>query len=148
MAIFHGVELRDWFIKTLPGKNIKEKINNLDLIFHKLIQREMINIIAVKKQHSSRCSLNILKLNAAIRAFTKRKHLAIIDFPIEMIKKSLLVGKQNKKHLIEEVQRLYPVVYYEYKREKNNKSRYLTRMFEAIALGIVCNKKFGDKRKH
>jgi len=49
--------------------------------------------------------------------------------------------------MTEEVASMYPVVFHEHEREKRNKTKYLTRMFEAIALGIVCFNQLDNGKK-
>ncbi|MCX6168683.1 MAG: hypothetical protein NTX65_05065 [Ignavibacteriales bacterium] len=147
VAIFNDSDLRDWFIKSLNGKTLKEKIKNLVGYGSDYIERFNIDVVAIKKMHSSRSSLALTKLNESIKNIGRQKHLAIIEYPISAIEKTLLSGKTNKRLLTEEVLIIYPVVYHEYEREKKNKSRYLTRMFEAIAMGVVCFQNLGTRQR-
>ena len=147
IAIMNGSDLRDWFVKSLSRKSVKERITYLIEITTDFIQRFNIDTLAIKKLHPSRSSPTLNKLNESIKTIARNEQISIIEYPISLIERTLLVGKANKKLLTEEVLRIYPIVYHEYKREEKNKNRYLTRMFEAIALGIVCNQTLDSKHK-
>jgi len=147
VAILNGSDLRDWFVKSLSGKSVKEKVAALIEITTDYTQRFHIDALAIKKLHPSRSSPNLNKLSDSIKAIARNEHLSIIEYPISTIERSLLIGKTNKKLLIDEVLRIYPVIYHDYEREQRNKNRYLTRMFEAIALGIVCNQTLDSNKR-
>lgn len=147
VAIMNGSDLRDWFVKSLNGNSVKEKLTNLHTIIFDYVERFNIDALALKKLHPSRSSPTLNKLNESIKTVVRNKHLAIVEYPISVIEHTLISGKTNKKLLTEEVLKIYPIVYHEYEREKKNRSRYLTRMFEAIALGIVCNQTLDSKQK-
>jgi Holliday junction resolvasome RuvABC endonuclease subunit len=146
-AIFNDSDLRDWFVKSLTGKTIGEKIKNLITCVSQFIERFHIDVIATKKIHPSRSSKALAKLDESIKVLVKKEHLTIYEYPIISIEHALLSGKANKKLLTEEVHKIYPTVYHEYQREKKNKNRYLTRMFEAIAMGVVCIQSLDSKQR-
>lgn len=147
VARLKGSDLQDWFVKSLNGKSVKEKITYLIKITTDYLQRFNIDAFAIKKLHPSRSSPTLNKLSESIKSVARNDHLSIIEYPISTIERSLLIGKTNKKLLIDEVLRIYPVIYHDYEREQNNKSRYLTRMFEAIALGVVCNQTLDTNKR-
>ena len=138
VAIFIDTDLRDWFIKSIPNIPVREKAEYVKTFISDLIERFNINTLAVKKLHPARQSKNLTELVSVIKELGKRMNVSVIDLPLQTVEQLLLNGKPNKKRLTEEVAAMYPVVFHEYEREKKNKSRYLTRMFEAIALGIMC----------
>lgn len=138
VAIFVDADLRDWFVKSIPNRSIKEKAEYVKEYLNLVAERFQINVLAIKKLHKSRQSKNLSELAAGIKEAQKKLNVSVREFPLHELEQFLVQGKPNKKKLIEEVAQLYPVVIHEYEREKKNKSRYLTRMFEAIALGIVC----------
>lgn len=146
VAIMNGSDLRDWFVKSLSGESVKKRITYLIESTTDFIQRFNINTLAIKKLHPSRSSPNLKKLSESVKTIARNEHLSIIEYPISTIERSLLIGKTNKKLLINEVLRIYPIIYHDYEREKKNKNRYLTRMFEAIALGVVCNQALDSKK--
>ncbi len=138
VAVFIDTDLRDWFVKSIPSISIKGKSEYVIEFISGLIERFNINLLAVKKLHPSRQSKNLTELVSVIKKLGKRMNVSVIELPLQTVEQSLLNGKPNKKRLTEEVAEMYPFVFHEYEREKKNRSRYLTRMFEAIALGIVC----------
>lgn len=138
VAIFVDSDLRDWFIKSLPETSLPEKADYIKSFITNLIERFQINVLVLKKLHPARQSQNLIDLVSVIKSAGKHTNISIIEFPIQAIEQSLLKGKLNKKRLTDEVAAMYPVVFHEYEREQKNKNKYLTRMFEAIALGIVC----------
>ena len=148
VAIMNGSDLRDWFVKSLHGKSVKEKLNYLHTIISDYIERFNIDALALKKLHPSRSSPTLNRLNESIKTVARDKHQSIVEYPISVIEHTLMSGKTNKKLLTEEILKIYPIVYHEYAREKKNKNRYLTRMFEAIALGVVCNQTLDSKQKN
>ncbi len=138
VAIFVDTDLRDWFVKSIPTIPLKEKEEFAKAFISDLIERFNINTLAIKKLHPARQSKNLMELVSIIKNVEKKTNISFAEFPLYAIEQSLIQGKLNKKRLAEEVTQRYPVIIHEYEREKKNKSRYLTRMFEAIALGIVC----------
>ena len=147
VAIFIDTDLRDWFVKSIPNIPVKEKSEYVIEFISGLIERFNINILAVKKLHPARQSKNLAELVSVIKELGKRMNVSVIDLPLQKVEQLLLNGKPNKKRLTEEVAAMYPVVFHEYEREKRNKSKYLTRMFEAIALGIVCFNRLDNGHK-
>lgn len=138
VAIFVDSDLRDWFIKSLPEPSIQEKASHIKSFIADAIERFHINVLALKKLHPARQSQNLIDLVDVMKTVGRQANTSIIEFPIDVIEQFLLKGKLNKKRLAEEVASMYPVVFHEFEREKKNKNKYLTRMFEAIALGDLC----------
>ena len=147
VAIFIDTDLRDWFVKSIPNTSIKGKSEYVIEFISGLIERFNINVLAVKKLHPARQSKNLSDLVSKIKGVEKKINVSVSEFSLQAIEQLLLNGKPNKKRLTEEVAAMYPVVFHEYEREKRNKSKYLTRMFEAIALGIVCFNQLDNGKK-
>ncbi len=138
VAIFVDTDLRDWYVKSIPNLSIKDKAEYVKEFIGGLIDHFNINILAMKKLHEARQSRNLSELVSKIKEAQKKLNIRVKEYPLQTIEQSLVQGKQNKRKLVDEVAQLYPVIIHEHEREKKNKSRYLTRMFEAIALGVVC----------
>jgi len=137
VAIFIDTDLRDWFVKSIPNIPVKEKAEYVKEFLSDLIERFNINAMAIKKLHPARQSKNLMELVSVIKGIEKKSDVSITEFSLHAIEQFLIEGKPNKDRLSEVVAEMYPVIFHEHEREKKNKSRYLTRMFEAIALGIV-----------
>jgi hypothetical protein len=138
VAIFVDSDLRDWLIKSIPEISMEGKADYIRSCIADIIERFNINVLAIKKLHPARQSKNLVDLVTVIQETGKRANASVIEFPIHVIEQFFIKGKLNKKRLVEEVAAMYPVVFHEYEREQKNKNKYLTRMFEAIAMGIVC----------
>lgn len=147
VAIFIDTDLRDWFVKSIPNIPAKEKSEYVIKFISGLIERFNINVLAVKKLHPARQSKNLSDIVSKIKGVEKKMNVSVSEFSLHAIEQFLIEGKLNKKRLAEEITQLYPVVFHEYEREKRNRSRYLTRMFEAIALGIVCFNQLDNGKK-
>jgi hypothetical protein len=132
IAFFNDTELREWGIKVIKGK----KTEGLLL---ELINRFSINVVTLKKLHPSRTSPALRTLVSSIGQIAKGHNLPLYDFSIGEIKEELLTPDQkNKTALMQEVALRHPFLFQEMQREEKNRNPYLIRMFEAIALGIVC----------
>jgi hypothetical protein len=148
VAIFHDSDLRDWYVKSIKGNTFSSKRSYLTRYLYNLIERRNPDILVIKKLHPAHSSSTLRKLNTSLQLIGRKKHLAILEYPITYVEHSLLSGKANKKLLTEEVSKIYPIINHDYERDKKNKSRYLTRMFEAIAMGIVCIQSLDKKQKN
>lgn len=147
IAIFNDTDLREWYIKSIRGSTIAEKIEYQNALVSNLIHRFDINVITIKKFHPSRISRNLNTFISHLRKTKRNRKIHVMEFSIDTIEYSLLQGKGNKKQLIDEVLTIYPILFHEYEREKRNKNPYLMRMFEAVALGIVGFNQL-DNQKH
>jgi len=140
IAVFQGSELLDWRIKILKGKWSKEKMKRAIEIVSEFIERYELNVLAIKKLHPSRRSLNLARLVAKIKEFSKRKGLKVYQYSIKDLEDFFSEEEKikNKKRLAEMMVSEYPHLFHEFKREKSHKNPYYFRMFEAVALASVC----------
>ncbi|WAC07986.1 MAG: hypothetical protein OS130_01945 [Thermodesulfobacteriota bacterium] len=140
VAFFQGPELKDLRIKVIEGREFKEKLKKTKAILSDLIARYEPNILAIKKLHPSRSSQNLNRLATRLKEFSKQKRLKVFEFPMKDLEKFLSIEKsiKNKRELQEAVVSRYPFLVNELSKEKKNKNSYFVRMFEAIALGVVC----------
>ncbi|WAC06742.1 MAG: hypothetical protein OS130_10830 [Thermodesulfobacteriota bacterium] len=140
IAFFHGPELKDWRIKVVEGRRFKDKLKKTKTILSDFFTRYEPNVLAIKKLHPSRSSLNLSRMVSRLKEFSKRQGLRVYEYSVKDLEKSLSSEKRikNKRELQEVVAALYPFLVNELNKEKKNKNPYFVRMFEAIALGIVC----------
>ena len=74
-----------------------------------------------------------------IKEFSRRKGLRVYQYSLKNLKDFFSLGtKVNRWQIAELVVTQYPFLIHLFEKEKRNKNPYLIRMFEAIALGIVC----------
>lgn len=138
IAILEGTSLKEWLVKSIRNTTPSERINCLKSIYETYIEQHEITAVVVKKLHPARSSQTLNNLVAVIKEIGKRSNITIMEFSIEQIKQFLFHRKANKKQLIEEITTTYPFLFHELERERKNKNRYFTRMFEAVALGTMC----------
>lgn len=139
LSVFEGADLRYWGIKVLKGKFSKEKIERIKEILSDFIDRYGINILAIKKLHHSRSSSNLKELVRKIKEYSKRKGLKVYQYSLKEMEDFFSPGvRANKRKMAERVVSQYPFLNHSLQKEKENKNPYFIRMFEAIALGMVC----------
>lgn len=139
LSVFEGSDLRYWGIKVLKGKFSKEKIERIKEILSDFLDRYGINILAIKKLHPSRSSPNLKELVRKIKEYSKRKGLKVRQYSLREMEDFFSPGvRANKREVAQRVVSQYPFLNHSLQKEKENKNPYFIRMFEAIALGMVC----------
>jgi Holliday junction resolvasome RuvABC endonuclease subunit len=139
IAVLQGEWLKDWRIKVLKGKWSKGKFDRAEEIITKLIEHHTPVALAIKKLHPSRSSLDLSYLVECIKDLAHSKGLPVRQYSIQEIKDFFSPeDKINKKGLAGIVAARLPDLYHDLEKEKNSKNPYLLRMFEAVALGVVC----------
>lgn len=142
LAIFQESDLRYWGIKVLKGRWSKNKILKVKIILSDLIGQYEPNVLAIKKLNPSRSSKNLNHLVANIREFLRRKILKVYQYTLKDLEKFFSPeGRINKKKMAELVVSHYPFLIHSFDKERKNKNPYFIRMFEAIALGVVCSRR-------
>lgn len=139
IAVLQGEWLKDWRIKVLKGKWSKEKFERAEAIITALIEHHKPDALAIKKLHPARSSLNLTYLVERIKDLAHLKGLPAHQYTIQEIKDFFSPGdKINKKGLAGTIAARLPDLFQDYQDEQRRKNPYLTRMFEAVAIGIVC----------
>jgi Holliday junction resolvasome RuvABC endonuclease subunit len=139
VAFFERSDLQYWGIKAFKGRYSKEKVKKIKMILSDFINRYGPNILAIKKLHPSRASTNLNQVAVKIRELSRRRGLRICQYSLKDLKNFFSLGiKINKKEMAELTVAQYPFLTHSFEKEKRNKNPYFIRMFEAIALGIVC----------
>jgi hypothetical protein len=117
VAVFEGSELKDWRLKVIKP-----------------------NVLAIKRLHPSRRSINLNQLVSRIKQLSKRKGLKIVRYSIKDLETFFSPAERiNKKKLAEMLATKYPALWHEFDKERHNKNPYHIRVFEAVALGAVCS---------
>jgi len=141
IAAFEGPELMDWRIKALGGKWSKEKMKRAMGIISDFIERYEPTVLAIKRLHPSRSSRNLKKLVEKIKKLARSRRLRVFQNSIKDLESFFNPEeKMNKKRLAEVIASEYPVLLHELSKEKRNKNAYHTRMFDAVALGMMAIK--------
>lgn len=138
IAIFNGAELSSWEVKVLKGRWSKEKLKKVREILLNLMDTYQPKVLAIKRLHPARSSINLHLLALRIREFARTRGLKVYQYSIEELENFFLNEKANKKELAEVIASKYPELIPELKKEKSHKNPYHTRTFEAVALGSMC----------
>ena len=139
IAVFDNSELREWRLKGLEGKGMPKKKKKVNEILSALIDRYGPNILAIKKLHPSRCSVHLVKLAAEIRDYCSKRGMKISSYSIGDLEDFLFPGERiNKTRLAQSLAANFPALKHEWIREEQNRNPYFIRLFEAVALGLVC----------
>lgn len=142
IAVFHGAELYDWTLKVIPKRRIPE-------LLHGYLNTHRVNVLALKKLHPSRTSKTLRDLVSKMKTMAQKNGLGIHEYSIDEVKMHFCPrGHANKMRIMEEVAARYSFLLPEMQHEQKVKTAYSLRMFEAVAIGIVCfNELDGKKEK-
>lgn len=144
-AVLQGESLRDWRIKVVNGKWSKEKYAKAGAIITKLIDYHQPDAVALKQLHPSRSSLHLCYLVEQIKDIAQEREIPVYRYSIQEIKNFFAPGERiNKKGLAGIVAARLPDLFHDFKKAERSKNLYLTRMFEAVALGIICFNKIDN----
>jgi Holliday junction resolvasome RuvABC endonuclease subunit len=139
IAVFADAEPMEWRLKGLKGKGIKKKLPKLREILSALIEFYHPTILSIKKLHPSRSSANLDMLAAEIKSFCRRRGLKVFSYSIQELEAFFGPAERiNKKRLAEMIVSECPALADELKRERRNRNPYFIRLFEAVAIGLVC----------
>jgi hypothetical protein len=139
IAVFDEYELREWRLKCLPAIPQKRKLEKVTNILVDYIKRYDLNVLAIKKIHSSRSSSNLESMVIHLMNHCMKKGLLAFTFSLNDVETFLSPQEKiNKKRLVEIVVSEYPDLLNEMNRERQNRNPYFLRLFEAVALGHVC----------
>jgi hypothetical protein len=139
VAIFDGTELCDWAVRVVKGKDIRAKRRFVRELIGEQSNRYGVSVLVLKKLNPARSSQSLRLIASEVTKFAASRGLALHEFSVGDIKARLLATERgNNRLLMEEVAARYPFLFREVQREEKNKNPYLIRMFEAVAMGIVC----------
>jgi Holliday junction resolvasome RuvABC endonuclease subunit len=140
-AIFQETDLREWGVKTFPGKWSKKKQGKIQRIVSDLITRYQVTAISIKKLHLSRSSRRLNDLVACLIGDSERSKLKVYQYSIREIKAFYSSYTEepikNKKDLSLAIATQHPILFTELEKERTHKNRYRSRMFEAVALASI-----------
>jgi len=153
MAVFHGNQLIDWRVKVLRGRWSELKLEKAISIVDAIIDRYRPEHLAIKKLHPARSSESLNDMIDRLEKLALRNGIRLHRYSIKQIEAFLCGEKRkNKRNLAEAVAAIYPELYLELqieypkpkdeKKKEKLKSPYHIRMFEAVALGVVCTNEF------
>jgi hypothetical protein len=139
IAFFKKSNLQYWGIKVFKGKHSEKKTTKIKMVLSDFINRYGPNVLVIKRLHHSRTSKNLNQVVMKIKELSRRKGLRVCRYSLKDLKDYFSLGiKISKREMAELVAAQYPFLTHTFEKEKRNKNPYFIRMFEAIALGIVC----------
>lgn len=138
-AAFRGSELLDWGMRVISAQTPRGAVRVAGQIVKEAIERFQPDTLAVKRLHASRSSASLDRLADSIRELSHSRKLEFHQYSITELKNILCSDAEgNKRRLAAEVVATYPVLSHAFQQEMANRNPYYHRMFEAVALGIVC----------
>jgi len=138
-AAFRGPELLDWGVRVITAKTPRGRVRVAGHILKEAIERFQPDTLAVKRLDSSRSSTSLDRLTDSIRELSRRRKLKVHQYSITQLKHGLCSEVNgNKRRLAAEVAGTYPILSRYFQKEMANRHPYHLRMFEAVALGVVC----------
>jgi Holliday junction resolvasome RuvABC endonuclease subunit len=139
-AAFRGPELVDWGVRVNRGTTSRGRTKVAKAILIEAMERFQPDVLAVKQLHPSRTSSNLTGFSDSITELARRRKIRLCQHSIGQLKAALcpLETTGNKRQLAKAVTALYPILTHDFQTEMANRYAYHVRMFEAVALGIVC----------
>jgi Holliday junction resolvasome RuvABC endonuclease subunit len=139
LAVFCGQELIDWGIRVIKKRNLEDKIALAKSVVCAVIAQHEVKIMAIKRLHPSRTSVNLERLAAAITTLASSQGLRVYQYPVEQVETAICgTAKISKKKLAKTICETYSFLERELEKEMTSRNPYHTRMFEAVALGLTC----------
>lgn len=145
VAVVQGSELRDWRIKGVSGKEIKEKVENAKRMLGWFIERYGVDVLIIKELHPARGSANLKKLVSSLKSFARRKGLRVYEYTIDQVKECFDEAA-NKRELAEMMVECYSALQHELMKERSNRNSYHIRVFEAVALAAAYLSRLRGRR--
>ncbi len=138
ISILVDTDLREWAIKSIKGFSFKSTKIRAQAIITRYINEFDVEVLVLKKPDPQRSSKNLKNLVRAIQNISRKKNIHTITYSLNEIKQALITQKRkNKSNLLYEVTSHYPFLRGQFEKEKNQRNKYYTRMFESIALGLT-----------
>jgi len=139
LAVFCGQELIDWGIRVIKKRSLEDKLALAKSLVSAMIAQHEAKILAIKRLHPSRTSVNLARLAATLTALASSAGLRVCEYPLEQVETALCgTQKVSKKKLAKTISETYPFLERELVKEMASRNPYHTRMFEAVALGLTC----------
>lgn len=138
IAIFDGSDLIDWGVKVIDGRSASDKPLQAVGIVSSLIAQFQPDLIAMKQTHPSRTSPQLEGLCRNLKCLSEEHRIPFQTRSIEEIGAFFGDGAKTCSALVaEQVCSRYPALLRLWNRERASCNHYHSRMFEAVALGVM-----------
>ena len=139
LAVICKGELVEWKVKSFKEMWSRDKRGLILATIRRICEYHNIQVIALKKIDPLRSSPQLEILVTAIVRQAERHRIKVKQYSLSDLDYDLRNGrKQTKDSLSENVVSRHPELKKKYLRERNNRTEYYTKMFEAIAMAEQC----------
>lgn len=139
VVVFKNRELIDWRIRRLNGSYSDIKFKKVVSLIEGYIEEYGVTVLALKQNHKARSSSGLEEMASKIIDLAKEKQLEVYQYAIDEIKKCFCEAEiNNRLELLEQAVEKIPELLYEYKKELEGGQGYYLKMFEAIAVAMLC----------
>jgi len=149
VAVLEGEDLLYYGVKTVRKRTTpQEMLQEITWSIKQLIDYYVPSILAIEKVfliQKNACLLIVA--TEQIKAAARKEELAVYEYEPKVIRRLVCqTGKATKREVARHLTRKY----YELSRYLNRKSRweqlYYAKMFDAIAVGLICYAELADSR--
>jgi hypothetical protein len=147
IAAFRGPELLDWGVKSVTGKTPPARVKAARLLVRSLTEEYCPDVLALKRLHRSRSSARLRHLVRQIKSLAKRRGIKLRQYSIQDLKAAIIYSgaRASKRTLASLLAARYPALAYDLQQESEHRNPYRVRMFEAVALAVVCWQEIENK---
>jgi len=109
IAVFHGMELVDWAVRSIREKSPEARLEQLKSILSEIAETHSVNCLVIKSLHPARSSEYLRRLARSLREWAKENHHAVREYTIKEVETYLLPsGRLNKRLLDGRVAAIHP----------------------------------------
>lgn len=149
LAVIKNSELVDWRVKAFLEKWSDKKLKKILTSLYLFILNHSITVIALKKLDTSRSSKALDEMVKKIGEIAKRRRIKIYHYSIDEIKNCFANAENMKKiGVAKMVAESNKELQHELDKEIQNKNVYHMKMFEAVALSLLCEKKLEQRGRN
>ena len=143
VALLEGEELLWYAVKTFPGRKILPTLRTqVQQYLTGIVEKYQPEVVAVEEPFyaQSVLSSNLCKLTETVKTWARWKRLRVHSYYPPEVKAFFCRDRQNKESLAEAMIERYPFLR-RYLTFLPWRRRYWFHVFDAIGLGLMCQKK-------
>lgn len=138
LAVLDGTELRDWAVRSLAGKTVGKRVRSVESLVRSLAEKHSCRVIGIKSP-VNRSTESLRQVTTTVERTANSLKIDCLHYSIIDTKRSILgTSRSNKNRLIDEIVLRYPFLCHEQARLRKSRNPHYIRMFEAVAIGILC----------
>ena len=136
IALLKNHTLEDWQLKTVHGRWSTLKLRTILSAIERYCTENGVTVIALKSPDTVRSSRDINVLVKGVVKLAEKKQILFYQYTISELKE--YCEEDNKEGLIRYVALQYPEMYAVLNRQKQIRSSYYYKMFEAVCVARYC----------